>query len=202
MTDTGDFTVEWSGSAEDDAPLVVLLHGWGENEVDMSAIVPSLPIGPAYASVRAPYRQGRHYSWFASGRSFDDTLGWFRLWLDGIAPKDRTVLLVGFSAGAAFGGGALISDPERYAGAAILFGTLPFDAGIATPPGRLAGKDVFVAQSSNDPMIPHDLLDRAWTYLTEESEARVHAQRYEGDHDLSGETLQDLRIWIKSLFAD
>jgi phospholipase/carboxylesterase len=199
MTDIGDFTVEWSGSVEDDAPLVVLLHGWGENEMDMSALVPSLPIGPAYASVRAPYHQGRHYSWFAAGRSFDDTLAWFRLWLDGIAPTDRTVVLVGFSAGAAFGGGALISDPERFAGAAVLFGTLPFDAGVATPPGRLAGKDVFLAQGTDDPMIAHDLLDRAWKYLTEESGARVHALRYEGGHELSGETLQDLGTWIKSL---
>jgi phospholipase/carboxylesterase len=111
-------------------------------------------------------------------------------------------VLVGFSAGAAFGGGALISDPERYAGAAVLFGTLPFDAGIATPPGRLAGKEVFVAQGTNDPMIPHDLLDRAWKYLTEESGACVQAFRYEGGHDISGETLQDLRTWIKSLCAE
>ena len=40
----------------------------------------------------------------------------------------------GFSGGAAFAGGLVLDDPARYAGAAILYGTLPFDAGLADRP--------------------------------------------------------------------
>jgi phospholipase/carboxylesterase len=47
--------VEWSGSSNSDAPLVVLMHGWGESERTMTLLVPSLPEGPAYASLRARY---------------------------------------------------------------------------------------------------------------------------------------------------
>ena len=50
-------------------------------------------------------------------------------------PAGRPVVLVGFSGGAAFAGGLLLDDPPRYAGAAILYGTLPFDAGVPTTPG-------------------------------------------------------------------
>ncbi len=55
-------------------------------------------------------------------------MAWFRSWLDQVAPPGRPVILLGFSGGAAFAGGLLLGDPHRYAGAAILYGTLPFDA--------------------------------------------------------------------------
>ena len=77
-------------------------------------------------------------------------MAWFRGWLDDVAPAGRPVLLVGFSGGAAFAGGLLLDDPARYAGAAILYGTLPFDAGVPTDAGRLAGVPVLVAQGDAD----------------------------------------------------
>ena len=52
-------------------------------------------------------------------------MDWFRAWLDEVAPAGRPVVLVGFSGGAAFAGGLVLDDPARYAGAAILYGTLP-----------------------------------------------------------------------------
>ena len=196
MSELAGPTVEWSGAADLDAPLIVLLHGWGETEEDMVALVPALPNAFVYASVRAPYATRRHYAWFAHGRSFDDTRHWFERWLDVAAPVGRPVVLVGFSAGAAFAGGVLLLHPDRYVGAAMLCGTLPFDAGVAMLPGRLVGTDVFVAHQNDDSMIPHELLDRAWTYLTHDSGARVHAVRYEGSHGVSRAMLTDLERWL------
>ena len=92
-------------------------------------------------------------------------------WLDDVAPAGRPVVLVGFSGGAAFAGGLLLDDPTRYAGAAILYGTLPFDAGVPTTPARLAGVPVFVAHGDADTVIPRELLDRTWHYLLGESGA-------------------------------
>ena len=79
------------------------------------------------------------------------------------------MVLVGFSGGAAFAGGLILDDPTRYAGAAILYGTLPFDAGVPTTPGRLAGLPVLVAHGDTDTVIPRDLLDRTWTYLHDDA---------------------------------
>jgi phospholipase/carboxylesterase len=103
---------------------------------------------------------------------------------------------VGFSAGAAFAGGVLLSDPDRYVGAALLCGTLPFDAGVATSLGRLVGKEVFLAHRLDDAMIPSELLDRAWSYLTADSRARAHAVRYEGGHAVSPAMLAELARWL------
>ena len=112
--------VATAGSADPAAPLVVLLHGRGSHEREIIALAEHLPVGPAYAAVRAPIAEGGRYAWFANrgiGRpvaeSLRATMDWFRQWLDGVAPSGRPVVLIGFSGGAAFAGGLLLDDPGR-----------------------------------------------------------------------------------------
>ena len=202
LSDIGVPIVEWSGSAGPDAPLVVMLHGWGETETDMTALVPSLPTGPTYASLRGPYIHGRHGAWFAKGRPLTNTARWFEDWLDSIdGDERRPIVLVGFSAGAAFAGGVLLLNPRRYVGAAILSGTLPFDAGVDTPTNRLVGKKVLVVHNTTDPMIPSELLDRAWDYLTGDSGACTQALRFEGGHEISEQAIAGLGHWLDEVLA-
>ena len=206
MTSTGTFTapvVATYGSDDPQAPLVVLLHGRGSNEQDILGLAAHLRAGPAYAAVRAPIAEGGGYAWFANrgiGRpvaeSLAETMSWFRTWLDGVAPAGRPVVLVGFSGGAAFAGGLLLQDPQRFAGAAILLGTLPFDAGVPVEAARLAGVPVFVAQGETDTVIPRELLDRTWTYLLTDSAASAHARRDPSGHGITPQTLAELGGWI------
>jgi phospholipase/carboxylesterase len=194
------------GSHDPAAPLVVLLHGRGSNEREILSLAAHLPGGPAYAAVRAPITEGGGYAWFANrgiGRpiaeSLDQTMSCFRGWLDEVAPAGRPVVLVGFSGGAAFAGGLLLQDPQRFAGAAILYGTLPFDAGLDVSPGRLTGVRVLVAQGDQDPVIPRELLDDTWAYLTGDSGAVALARRDPGGHALTAETVAALGGWIAEL---
>jgi phospholipase/carboxylesterase len=196
-------TVATYGSDDPAAPLVVLLHGRGSHEADILGLAPHLPAGPAYAAVRAPIAEGGGYAWFANrgiGRpipaSLAETTAWFRGWLDEVAPAGRPVVLVGFSGGAAFAGGLLLQDPQRFAGAAVLHGTLPFDAGVDVSPARLAGVHVLVAQGDQDSVIPRELLDRTWGYLTGDSGAVALAYRHSGGHGLTAETVAVLSDWI------
>lgn len=106
------------------------------------------------------------------------------------------MLLIGFSGGAAFAGGLILDDPSRFAGAAILHGTLPFDAGVPTTPGRLKDKPVLVAQSDGDRVIPAELLARTWDYLTGESEARATTNRSTGGHSIDSSDVKALAAWI------
>jgi phospholipase/carboxylesterase len=196
------------GSTDPDAPLVVLLHGRGSDERAIIGLADLLPEGPAYAAVRAPIAEGGGYAWFANrgiGRpiaeSLDATITWFRHWLDAIAPAGRPVVLVGFSGGAAATGGLLLADPQRFAGAAILYGTLPFDAGLDTDPGALADAPVFVAQGDADAVIPLDLQQRTWAYLHGDSGAQTTSHRDGGGHGLTQPALDALREWLAARVA-
>ena len=196
------------GAGDPHAPLVVLLHGRGSHEADIAGLAGHLPDGPAYAAVRAPIAEGGGFAWFANrgiGRpvpeSLRATMDWFRAWLDEAAPRGRPVVLVGFSGGAAFAGGLLLDDPARYAGGAILYGTLPFDAGVPTTPGRLAGTDVLVVHGDQDTVIPRELLDRTWDYLTTGAGAATTAVRDPGGHGLGAGALGELREWLAGVLA-
>jgi phospholipase/carboxylesterase len=203
---TGPFAapvVATYGSTDPSAPLVILLHGRGSDEAEILGLAPHLPAGASYAAVRAPIAEGGGYAWFANrgiGRplagSLRSTMDWFGAWLDEAAPPGRPVILVGFSGGAAFAGGLVLDDPARYAGAAVLYGTLPFDAGLATDPGRLAHLPVFVAQGDGDHVIPRELLDRTWDYLLSESGAPTVAERRLGGHQLTASVVRRLSEWI------
>jgi phospholipase/carboxylesterase len=206
MTTFDPPVVAWHRTPAPDGPLAVLLHGRGANEGDIIALADHLPVGPAYAAVRAPIAEGGGYAWFANrgiGRpvaeSLTETMAWFRAWLDDVAPAGRPVVLVGFSGGAAFAGGLILDEPDRYAGAAILSGTLPFDAGVPTTPARLAGLPVFVARGDADAVIPPDLLDRTWSYLHGDAGSETTGVRDPGGHDISPAVLGDLRDWLRDV---
>jgi phospholipase/carboxylesterase len=204
----GEPVVATHGATDPSAPLVVLLHGRGSNEQEMLSLAPHLPARVAYAAVRAPIAEGGGYAWFANrgiGRpvaaSLDATMGWFRNWLDAVAPAGRPVVVVGFSGGAAFAGGLVLDDPSRYAGAAILYGTLPFDAGLPVDSGRLANLPVFVAQGEADTVIPGELLARTWQYLHTTSGAPTTGRRDPGGHGITAPTLRRLSEWIGDRFG-
>lgn len=196
-------TVAWRNEHNTEDALVVLLHGRGSNEADIIALADHLPDSFAYAAVRAPIAEGGGYAWFANrgiGRplaeSLTETMGWFRIWLDDIAPAGRPVVLIGFSGGAAFAGGLILDDPGRYMGAAILFGTLPFDAGVPTTPGRLSGLPMLVAHGDADMVIPRDLLERTWAYLHVDAGSVTTGVRDPGGHGLSAAVVAQLRRWL------
>ncbi|ROO85317.1 phospholipase/carboxylesterase [Actinocorallia herbida] len=196
-------TVLWQGEDKTDKPLVVLLHGRGSNERDIIGLADLLPDDAVYTAVRAPISEGGGYAWFANrgiGRplaaSLAEGITWFRAWLDGVAKSGRPVFLVGFSGGATFAGGLLLDAPERFAGLATLYATLPFDAGIPTTPGRLTGVPVLVAQGDADTVIPVDLQARTWKYLHDESGALVTALRSPGGHALTRGDIAALSTWI------
>ncbi|WP_433063856.1 alpha/beta hydrolase [Dactylosporangium sp. CS-033363] len=196
--------VAYAGSPDPAAPLVILLHGRGSDERQILTLAEHLPVGPSYAAVRAPIAEGGGFAWFANrgiGRPVAESLraglDWFRAWLDATAPPGRDVLLIGFSGGAAFAGGLLLDDPSRYRATAILYGTLPFDAGLPTTPGRLAGASVFVAQGEHDSVIPRELLDATWRYTREESGAEVLARRDPVGHGIALAALTALSAWLE-----
>ncbi len=178
--------IRW-GSHDPAAPLIVLLQGPGDaTENNLAAFAPLLPVGAGYASVRVPLPPSEHS--FAS----------FRGWLDDQAAPQVPVVLVGFGSGATFAGGLLLADPTRFAAAALLYGTLPFDAGLPVTRGRLVGLPVFVTHGVHDTVLPAELQRRTWDYLVRESGSPLWAQRAPTGHELTAKTVSELAGWIEA----
>lgn len=194
------------GLPDSTAPLVVLLHGRGSHEREMITIAEKLPPELAYTAVRGPIPDtSTGYTWFTdqgigkpTPKSLRTGLDKFRHWLDDTAPPHRPVVLAGFSSGAVFAGALVLDDPDRYAGVALICGTLPFASGVPLSSGRLDDLPVFVAHGDRDTVIPRDLQIRTWEYLRNESGAAVTARRDLAGHEISPATLAALGSWLST----
>lgn len=201
-----ELTVAWSKpAAERTGTLVVALHGRGADEQSMLPLVPHLGDDVAVAAVRGPVELGGGaYTWFENRgigcpvpASIAHSADLVEAWLDEVSGGFDRVVLLGFSGGCAMAGGLLLRDPARYAASVLLSGTLPWDAGLDTSAGRLAGARVFYGYDPADGVIPDELIQRSITWLRDESGADLGEHTYPGyGHSIALEELADIRAFI------
>ena len=166
----------WSPSAASgpDAPLLVLMHGYGSHEHDLVGLVPHLPRGVRTVAVRAPLAAGPGYAWVpivdpgrpdpaATQEAADAVLAW----LDEHVPSSTPVALLGFSQGGLMVTQLLRARPERFFAGVVLSGftadvELPGDAALArvAPP-------VFFGRGDADPVITPEAFARTAAWLPE-----------------------------------
>ncbi|MFJ2647381.1 alpha/beta hydrolase [Streptomyces sp. NPDC087420] len=198
--------VRWSRAEgdRDDTPLLVALHGRGSDERAFSGIAPYLPEDITIAFVRAPIAEGGGYAWFTNrgiGRPVAESIagsaGQVLDWLDTVAARHTSVSVLGFSGGMAMAGGLLLARPERFSSAVLLSGTLPWDAGLPTEPGRLAGVRVLWGRDDADTVIPADLVVRTGEWLREKSGADLAERVYPAlGHAIGEGELNDIHTFL------
>jgi len=192
--DGAPMVARW-GSEHPATPLVVALHGNGTSEHSLIEISPWLPHGPvAYVSVRAPIEHGTGFSWFLDPADLDPVCTWLLDWLGTVGDPERPVLLLGFREGVTAAGALMLRAPERFSGAALLYGALPFDPPMVR--GRLVGMPVFLARAADDPRTPRHLLARTWEWLAKESGAPLWAEDAPGGEHLDGTVVGHLGTWL------
>jgi phospholipase/carboxylesterase len=185
------------GSRDPEAPLIVLFQGTdslgdapGDSyQTDLAMFVGCLPDGAAYAAVRVPQAAPGHVP---------PGLAVLRGWIDQQRAREFPVVLIGVGGGAAAVGAMLLTDPARFAAAALLYGVLPFDSDVPMTRGRLAGIPVFLAHGAHDLVMPLELQRRTWDYLVRDSGSPLWAQRQPGGHELTAETVSGLAGWIEA----
>lgn len=188
-------------------PLLVLLHGRGADEDDLFGLAPAIDARFAIASVRAPLSTDEGgYTWSESrtpgryiGESLRASLTWFQAWVDGLAsgrPEPQDVYLLGFSAGMAMASALLLDRPERYAGAVLLSGALPFDTDLPVTKNRLASVPLFYGHGSFDRVIPADLVSRSAKYLRDASGALLEMRTYPIAHEIGDGEVRDIDAWL------
>jgi phospholipase/carboxylesterase len=192
------------GGADTD-PLLLLLHGYGSNEQDLPSLVPHLPAGLAFASVRAPLTIGPgSYAWVpiaVPGRPDPDVVqastDALVAWLDEHVAPDRVVVPLGFSQGGLMVTQLLRARPERFVAGLVLSGFVldrpsPGDDALA-----VRRVPVFFGHGDADPVIAPDATERASVWLAEHAE--VTDRTYEGlAHGISAAELADVHAFVRT----
>ena len=186
--------------AQPDAPVLLLLHGYGSHEHDLPGLAPHLPPGHEIVSLRAPRQIGpTAFAWFplaAPGlpdpAAVTDATEALLAWIDAELPG-RTIVPVGFSQGGLMVTQLLRTQPGRFPAGVILAGftlaaELPGDDALAATP-------VLYARGDADDIITPTTVERTATWLRAHVDLTEHT--YPGlAHGVSAEMLADVTAFL------
>lgn len=170
------------GSTAPDAPIVLLLHGLGSHERDLTGLVPYLPPTFAYVSLRGIYRYVQGYAWLesdidpAATEKIQASAAAVEAWI--AAQQVPVVGVIGFSQGGTLGLQLLRRDPRALEWIVQLSGA-PFPAPM---PGDQALAQVkppaLWGHGGMDPLFDEDREQRVRDFMTAhttlEEERRPH----------------------------
>lgn len=202
------------GHADDDSPLLVLLHGVGSNERDLLGLLPLLaPRGSTefrVLSYRAPHPFGSGFSWFPISRPGLPEPSGVEAGADLLAENlalelgaDETAVLLGFSQGVAVATTVLRRHPQFVKAVVCLSGfTLaepqPADPELLADRAQGRGVPAFLGFDLDDPAIPADALTRTSGFLKEHTNLTEH--RYPGaGHGLVASEIADIATFLAGL---
>ncbi|MGH3673102.1 MAG: luciferase family protein [Pseudonocardiaceae bacterium] len=184
----------WWGSRDPASPLVVVFQGGNitrdaTDDATEGLFARHLPSGVRYALVHVPP---------ASPGVPGPGCAAFHRWLEDQLAPEVPIVLVGFGSGVAIAGGLVLTEPARFAAAALLYGALPLDKGLPSERGQLAGVPIFLVQGAHDLAAPVELQRWTWNYLVRESGSPLWAQREPTGCQLTARTVSGLAGWIEA----
>ena len=191
-------------------PLVIMLHGFGANMQDLAGLAPAInSAGYVYACPNAPipFDLGLGHSGFGwmSPRgqgTAEETANSVALLSDFFntvfqqfnVPPGRAILL-GFSQGGGMTYRCGLERADRFAGLAALSATLPDQKELASRLPEERNQPIFVAHGRHDQMVSEETAHAAKSFL-EEHGYSPEFHIYDMGHEISGDVLNDLVLWI------
>lgn len=155
-----------------DSPLLLIMHGYGADERDLTGLVPHLPAHLSTASVRAPLALPSGYAWVPivdPGRPDPDaTRAAARAVLHWVAehvPDTTEIALLGFSQGGLMVSQLLREAPARFAAGVVLSGFVAEGAEASDAELARLAPPVFFGRGDRDPIIGVDAFERASSWL-------------------------------------
>ena len=195
-------------------PLVIFLHGYGSNELDLFGIKDELPARYNYLSVRAPIvMEEGSYQWFrkkgegAYNGETDDLKTSGQVLLDFVAQaakkyhtEQSKVYLVGFSQGAIMSYEVGLRHSDAVGGIAALSGRiLPVLKSELKADAKRQPLAIFIGHGTADKRLPFNDGTEANSLLQSLSlKPEFHAYQGVG-HNISPEEMQDLSAWLQRL---
>ena len=197
------------GTSAHDAPLLLLLHGYGSNEEDLIGLAPHLDARLFCVSARAPYEMDfGSFAWFnidmgPEGVRFDfaqamQSLVQIYALVDALVEEYQppSVYIAGFSQGASMALSAVLKKPQAFAGAIALSGVCGPEM-MPEDPASVRGLPVFMSHGRQDPVIPIAQA-RASKEMLDPLALDLLYSEYDMPHAIDQPCLVDLATWLEA----
>lgn len=207
------YTVNPSNGSLQRPPLLIMLHGYGSNEMDLFDISKVLDPRLITIAVRAPNTMGNGaYNWFefgnsngkrvydykAAAKSRDLLLAFISNACKTIGADSTQVYVMGFSQGAILSYELAMSAPDKIKGILALSGRLMDETRtIKTDQNKLKGVSMFIAHGKSDQVIPFEEYTKVHQFFLEKQVRNLTAHAYEMPHSISGAELNDIKTWLR-----
>ncbi len=212
MNDLLDFVERTPKVITKNPPLLILLHGYGSNELDLFSFAEELPDSLLIVSIRAPYEMGyRGYAWYDinldSNNNKYSNLDQARTSLikitntiDYLKSKYTTnpnnTFLLGFSQGAILSYAISFNYPNKIQHVIALSGYLNLEL----MPKEIIQKidtDYYISHGSVDQVIPVDWARKASPFLNSKGLKNEYSE-YPVGHGVAPQNFFSFKKWIEN----
>jgi phospholipase/carboxylesterase len=193
-------------------PLLILLHGYGSNELDLFSFANELPDSLVIVSLRAPYEMGYGgYAWYdinldSENNKFSDlnqareSLKKITTTIDYLKTKYSTnpnnTFLLGFSQGAILSYALSFNFPNKIQHVIALSGYLNTEL-IPKENIQKVNTDYYISHGTVDQVIPVDWARKAGPFL-DSKELKNEYSEYPVGHGVAPQNFFNFKKWIEN----
>jgi len=193
-------------------PLLILLHGYGSNELDLFSFANELPDSLVIVSLRAPYEMGYGgYAWYdinldSENNKFSDlnqareSLKKITITIDYLKTKYSTnpnnTFLLGFSQGAILSYALSFNFPNKIQHVIALSGYLNTEL-IPKENIQKVNTDYYISHGTVDQVIPVDWARKAGPFL-DSKELKNEYSEYPVGHGVAPQNFFNFKKWIEN----
>ena len=212
MSDLLTFVEKLPKLPAENPPLLILLHGYGSNELDLFSFADELPETLVIVSLRAPYEMGYGgYAWYdinldSKNNKFSDlnqarkSLQKITTTIDHIKTKYSTnpnkTFLLGFSQGAILSYALSFHFPNKIQHVIALSGYLNSELIPKENPKKIH-TDYYISHGSVDQVIPVDWARKASPFL-DSKELKNEYSEYPVGHGVAPQNFFSFKKWIEN----
>ena len=193
-------------------PLLILLHGYGSNELDLFSFADELPETLVIVSLRAPYEMGHGgYAWYdinldSKNNKFSDlnqarkSLQKITTTIDYIKTKHNTnpnnTFLLGFSQGAILSYALSFNFPNKIEHVIALSGYLNSELIPKENPKKIH-TDYYISHGAVDQVIPVEWARKAGPFLDSKGLKNEYSE-YPVGHGVAPQNFFSFKKWIEN----
>ena len=207
------YTVQSPANKRTDPPVLILLHGYGSNELDLFSLAPEIGRNFLVFALRGPLPAGNggfcwfpleflpgqkfRYNYKTAVQSREKIISFITDACREYKADIKKVFVLGFSQGAIMAYDLAVAHPGKIKGVLALSGRMmPETDELKTDRSLFAGISFFVAHGTEDNIVRYADGKNAAELIRKKGATRVKFRSYDAPHTITRQELSDIRNWL------